>query len=233
MYHSITFGDKNTWDDWHLIPSSRPVFNPPDVKTMYVEIPGLDGHIDLTEYQAGRILYQNRTGSLEFIVANDYTSWELLYTEIMNYLHGQHMKAVLEDDPAHYYEGRFSVNQWKSDKYYSLITIDYNVYPYKRKVTSTVDDWLWDPFSFETGIITYFKDLTVNGTLEVRIYGYRELVVPEIISSSDMTVQFEGEAYQIKTGSNIIEEIVIEPGEQLLTFIGNGTVTINYRGGEL
>ena len=28
MYHSITIGDKNTWDDWHLIPATRPLFHP-------------------------------------------------------------------------------------------------------------------------------------------------------------------------------------------------------------
>lgn len=33
MYHSITIGEKNTWDDWHLIPTSRPLVNPPSVNT--------------------------------------------------------------------------------------------------------------------------------------------------------------------------------------------------------
>ncbi len=43
MYHSITIGNKNTWDDWHLIPATRPLFNPPTVKTNMVNIPGGDG----------------------------------------------------------------------------------------------------------------------------------------------------------------------------------------------
>ena len=59
MYHSITFGDGslypsgspkegqfmgiNTWDDWHLIPSSRPVIASPGVSTNFVEIPGKHG----------------------------------------------------------------------------------------------------------------------------------------------------------------------------------------------
>lgn len=29
---SVTFGDKNTWDDWKIIPSIRPVFTPPKQK---------------------------------------------------------------------------------------------------------------------------------------------------------------------------------------------------------
>ena len=48
MYHSVTFGDKNTWDDWRLVPASRPVFNPPAQKVKTLEIPGGDGVIDLS-----------------------------------------------------------------------------------------------------------------------------------------------------------------------------------------
>lgn len=33
MYHSITIGDKNTWDDWKMIPVSRPVVAPPITAT--------------------------------------------------------------------------------------------------------------------------------------------------------------------------------------------------------
>lgn len=102
MYHSITFGTKNTWDDWHLIPTSRPVFNPPSVKTNLIEIPGGDGALDLTTALAGRPLYKNRTGSIEFFVENDFRDWAVLYSEIMVYLHGQKMRAVLEDDPSYY-----------------------------------------------------------------------------------------------------------------------------------
>lgn len=160
MYHSITFGDKNTWMDWHLAPSSRPVFNPPSVKTKILDIPGGDGIIDLTESLTGYPVYNNREGSFEFIVLNDfcqpidsYEEWYETYSKIMDFLHGQSMKATLEDDPEYYYEGRFAVNSWKSDKNYSKIVIDYSVGPYKWLYRSTLDDWLWDPFNFETGII--------------------------------------------------------------------------------
>lgn len=72
MYHSVTFGDKNTWDDWRLVPASRPVFNPPAQKVKTLEIPGGDGVIDLSQSLTGYPVYQNRTGSIEFIVMNDF-----------------------------------------------------------------------------------------------------------------------------------------------------------------
>ena len=55
MYHSITIGTKNTWDDWHLIPKSRPLVNPPSVKTNVVDIPGGDGALDLSTALSGRL----------------------------------------------------------------------------------------------------------------------------------------------------------------------------------
>ena len=76
MYHSITFRDNNgnevnTWDDWHLIPSTRPLVNLPSVRTKNVEIPGANGSVDLTEILSGEPLYGDRTGSFDFLPLND------------------------------------------------------------------------------------------------------------------------------------------------------------------
>ena len=184
MYHSLTFikSDsikKNTWDDWHLIPTSRPLFNPPAVKTKYVEIPGSNKIMDLTESLKGFPLYENREGSLEFIVENGHKEWYQIYAEIEAFLNGQYLKVVLEDDFSHYYEGRFSVNQWKSDKHWSLITIDYNLKPYKLSVQTSTEDWKWDPFNFDNGIILteYFRDIKVDSDSYVpHVYAASRLI---------------------------------------------------------
>ena len=235
MYHSITFGDKNTWDDWHLVPSSRPVIAPPDVKSKTVDIPGADGELNLTELLNGRPTYQNRTGSIEFIVVNDYWDWDVAYSTIMNYLQGKSMKMVLEDDPAYYYEGRFAVSEWRSDKSWSLITIDYNVYPYKKDLSATDEDWLWDSFDFETQIIQNgMKNLTVDGVLTVTVEGSPQPVAPVITVSGPMTLSFNGiEKSMDKAGDYKYGDILFREGTNRITFRGNGNVTISYRGGRL
>ena len=134
MYHSITLGTKNTWDDWHLIPTSRPLFNPPPVKTSYIETPGLDGALDTTLEETDRPRYKNRTGSWEFYVENGFRDPFALYSEIMRHLQGQRMRAVLEDDPGYSYDGRFRVSAWKSGPDRSQITIEYDVAPYKQEI---------------------------------------------------------------------------------------------------
>ena len=137
MYHSITFGDKNTWDDWHLVPESRPLFVPPEPKIHEIDIPGMDGVLDMSESLTGYPVYNNRKGEFEFYVMNGYQEWHELYSEISNYLRNKKMRAYLEDDPDWYYEGRFRVNEWRSEKDYSKIVISYDVWPYKwNKLTS-------------------------------------------------------------------------------------------------
>lgn len=204
MYHSITFqkagiGNKNTWDDWHLVPTSRPVIQPPDPKIVQVDVPFSDGVLDLTNSLSDYTHFNNRTGSLEFIVVNDlyhpvqnHEEWYVTYSNVLNYLHGQKLKMILEDDRGWYYEGRFAVNEWKSDSHHSTITIDYDVKPYKYSLASTMEDWLWDPFNFITGIIpsNSFRNITLpppNGSSKV----YVAIAVPlEEIGDAPVTPVF-------------------------------------------
>ena len=241
MYHSLIIGDKNTWADWYLIPSSRPVFNPPSPKTKFVDIPGADWHLDLSTVLTGDIAYESRTGSIEFIVDNgqlsDYNAdfWYRVYSDILNYLHGKYMKCKLEDELSFYYQGRFSVNEWKSDPHNSKITIDYTLSPYKYEEFSSLEDWEWDTFNFETGIIREYKDLRVDGSRELIIYGRRMAVTPSFIVSIDkgksMKVTFKGVTYDLAAGNSRVVNIVTTEGENTLKFTGYGTVSVDYRGG--
>lgn len=232
-YHSITIGEKNTWDNWHLVPSSRPLVAAPSVKTSYVSLPGGDGSLDLTEVLSGRPTYGRRSGSWEFVVMNDYGDWADRYSEIMAYLQGRIYNAVLDDDPDYYYRGRFSVNEWRSEPYYSRIVIDYNLDTYKRSVEGY--EWLWDPFNFETGIIHDYRKITVSGTLSIT-YSNDSMVnvVPTIGSSvNGMRLTIDGTTYTLSKGPNVFYELVLAPGDTTMTFVGNGTVSIENHGGIL
>lgn len=231
MYHSITFGTKNTWTDWHLIPASRPVVSPPSVKTTYVEIPGGDGSIDLSTALAGRPLYNDRSGSFQFYVENGHGNWFDIYYSIMTYLHGQKMRMVLEDDPRYYYEGRFSVSGWQSGASTSAITINYVLSPYKYEINQTGEGWIWDAFNFSTDHVRAYSNLSVNGTLAVSVYGGMTPVVPTIVTStSGMSVSFGGTSYSLVAGNNVLSAIVLQQGANILTFSGTGTVSIKYTG---
>ena len=135
MYHSliINVGDNyiDTWDDWKLIPSSRPVIAPPIERTKFVTVPCRDGALDYSRTPANRPTYDDRTGKIEFYLENDYAGWdwETAYTTICEALKGQRVRFALEDNPSHYYSGLLWVNQLKSDKGHSKITLEYNLHP--------------------------------------------------------------------------------------------------------
>lgn len=133
-------GCYNTWDDFHLIPTSRPIIAPPSVKTNTIDLPGGNGVLDLSYSLTKCPLYDNRKGSLEFIVDPDQDTWINVYQKLSNYLDGRYRYMTLEDDPYWVYEGKFMVNDWQSDEHWSTITIDYDVKPYKRYILKTDPD---------------------------------------------------------------------------------------------
>ncbi len=227
MYHSITIGDKNTWDDWHLIPSSRPVVNPPNVRASMVDIPGSDGSLDLSNALIGRPTYADRTGTWDFYVDNGYGKWADRYSEVMGYLHGQRLTATLEDDPLFYYDGRFSVNQWRSDAYYSRISINYEVGPYKLYSATEGDMWLWDPFNFETDIIRSYRNIKVYKDAPptyVSVRGDIMDIIPVItVTASGVVLEFNGMNISLKKGSHTYDDVVIVNGNNDLAFSYNGS----------
>lgn len=231
--YGVTFGEKHSLRDWGLLLNGRPEIGAPEPKTNYIDIPGSDAGIDGTEALTGDIEYDWRQISFIFLTTRSRKKWSTLYSDIMNYLHGKRMKIILDEDLGYYYMGRLTVNQWKSEERYSTIAIDGKVEPYKYEINNSTEDWEWDPFNFETGVIREYADLTVNGTLEVTVIGTRMPVVPIITASSAMMVTFEGQTYDLAEGENEILEIEIVEEKNVLTFTGTGTVSIEYRGGSL
>lgn len=233
----VTFGTKHSYRDWGLLLKSRPVISPPSPKTVYVDIPGSDGVIDLTESLTGDVKFDNRTIKCEFVVLDARNRWSDIYSEIMDYLHGQRIRVRLDEDPTYYYEGRLQVNEWKSDKVTSTITIEGDVEPYKMEMFSSLEDWEWDSFNFETGIIRDYKEIRVDESLTFTIEGRRKSVVPSFTVVSDdgsgLQVRFNGTTYDLPDGTSRVLNIVIKNGTNTLYFTGNGTVSIDYRGGRL
>ena len=155
MYHSLYFfrGDVenldienaiNTYDDWHIVPLSRPVIAPPKQKLTQMDIPGANGVLDLSNSLTHYPVFENRTGSMDFAVLNDVpnTEWVTAYTKILRFLQGNNVKMIMEDDPNYFYEGRVYVDKWnsKSDGTWSVITLGYDLYPYRLSIkTSNAD----------------------------------------------------------------------------------------------
>ena len=143
MYYSVTFINssgvkKNTWADWRMIPSSPPMIETPEPQTNYVEIPGRKtGPLDLSEVLSDGPCYQNSEGSWEFICHDSAQPRTVLFQLLKDFLHGKALKVVLEEDPSHYYTGRFTVSKPSTGNHNATFAINYVIAPVRYKLDGT------------------------------------------------------------------------------------------------
>lgn len=227
----ILFGDKNTYKDYKLLIQSL-LISTPNPKEELIDIPGADGELDFSETLTGDIKYQKRTITISLAKRKN-ESCLAEYSKIQNDLHSKTMKIILSNDPNFYYFGKVKVKDYDRYSLLHAIDIECDVEPYKYDLTSSDEDWLWDPFDFETGIINETRDLVVDGELEVSILGRRQKVVPKFVCENPLQLIFNEQTYNLPAGGSYSPDIEICEGENILKFIGNGTVTIEYRGGSL
>lgn len=165
MRNTITIGEKNTFDDWHMFSATKLVVNPPQPKLNFVDILGMNGSLDYTEALTKTPRYSDREGSWSFTILNpgdidQYTiemegsykyDWDELYSEVMSYLHGQYFdRIILDSDPYHTYRGRVWVNEAQSNSTWGQIVLNYRLKPFKYDLKSLTRTSV----AFESGAIT-------------------------------------------------------------------------------
>lgn len=234
MYHGMTIGTKHTYKDFGLIPTSRPVINPPSPNFTYVEVPGASGSLDISEAISGGITYADRKGSFEFYVING-RNWSEVYESIMTYLHGQRLHLILDDDNGHFYVGRISVNQWKSDKNNSYIVLDYQLEPYKYEITSVTIPWAvnhtadgmgWrkNTYSIISSAGTY---LVPEGDIPITPIFYVESM------AGNLTVKINNVTYALILGKNRLPQLHLTGARVYSLYTGTATVSVYTRRGWL
>lgn len=223
----LTIGDKHTYRDWglYMVSVDLPM---PEAKTNLVEVPCRDGSLDLTEALDGTVRFKNRSISIAFDITGQFEKWQTVYSMIASYCHGQRKRIIFDTDPAYYYDGRVSVSSAKETLIDGTLTLSIDAEPYKNELSDTTEPWLWDTFNFKTGAIRQYKNLSVPGTYT--LIGTNRVIVPEITCSTAMMVTVGKKTFDLKASANKISDIRILPGENVMKFIGSGTVTINFRG---
>ena len=138
MYFSVTFRNangqkKNTWEDWHLIPTTPPMIAPPEPEYNYVDIPGsLDGPLDLTgALSNGKPTFKNSSGTWQFywVPQSNAETRVNVVRDIRRFLNGGRFVVSLEEDPGFYHVGRFSLSDVSVGKDPTKVTLKYQVSP--------------------------------------------------------------------------------------------------------
>ena len=157
-----------------------------------------------------------------------YVEWVSISSDLRGEIHGRRLPVVIGND-SYYYDARVSVDTTKLNQQYSQVVITLDADPYKLAQKTSLDDWEWDPFDFETDVIREYKDIPVPGEL---------VVVGDVMptgcifeASAAITVTYNGNSYQILKGRSTVPDILITEGEHTMSFSGSGTISVEYRGG--
>lgn len=124
---------------------SKVTIGSPDVKTHYVDVPGMDGSVDLTSYFNDTVRYENRVLQFEFTFLRRTDSELYLdYTNLMSYLHGKVRGYISIDGDDYisnnvhhyyYYSGRVFVGDLQKGTI-SKVVLKCNCEPYKTELPS-------------------------------------------------------------------------------------------------
>lgn len=213
---------RHTFLDWFLSPVERPSIDKAEVKENYIEIPGTNGGLDLTESLTGSPLYKYIEGSFEFKILNDRKlpilnnkceltkekeiTWEYLNRDIRSFLNGKERYMMLEDDPSWFYKGRFTVGRYdSSETANSKITIAYKVYPFKRlSINKESFETYFDAQPLRVDdtnklIISFWDKKTINiKPGKTKIYGRDELPCGEESTQLIFDVKKKTDAFTLK-----------------------------------
>lgn len=230
--YGVTIGGKNSYSDFGLIMTSKTI-SAPEPQLKQVVVPGRNGLIDMSEVNTGDVRYNNRKIEITLVTEKLPLEWSSFVSELQNYFHGQNKRIIFDDDLAFYWYGRVSV-EFSNDGRIGMFQITADVNPFKYNITTSAEDWLWDPFDFEDGIINEFGNIVVDTTYTAKIVCTGKVQTPIITVSSPMiAILDEGIPVQLDAGQNVVYEFVLDAGEHEITFVGDGTASINYVGGSL
>ena len=210
----IRFGTKWAHADYGLIvsPYAIPM---PEPQTNFVEIPGRDGALDLSE-AFGTVRYTDRIISLTLYARAPFdTAVSALAADI----HGRRMNVIFDRDPTYYYNARVTVEDVERHAGYCELSLECRAKPYKLE-------------HFQTTVT-----VLPTGSATVTLTNSRMPVVPTITVSADMTLAFaigvKDYTVVLPAGTHTVSSLVLLEGDTEIEITGTGSITFTYRKGAL
>ena len=214
----IYFGSIHSFTNLNLI-LSKVESTPAEPKTDYVDIPGGDGSIDMTEAH-GEVKFHDRTLKFTFTMRpNDPLTWEGKQRQVSNALNGRRFERItIDDDPDYYWTGRVTVVGYAANKKIRQIVVSVRVKPYKMRQDETVSS-----FTLSSSAKT------------VSLSNGRKSVVPTITNTSaNAVIVFGGKTITLESaGTHRVLDICLTEGTNSMKVSGSGTLTFTYREGAL
>ena len=210
----IRFGTKWMHADYGLIVAPYAI-SIPEPQTNFVDIPGRDGALDLSE-AFGTVRYADRIIPLTMYAR---APFDTLISSFAADVHGRRMNLIFDRDPTYYYDARVTVEDVEHHAGYCELSLECRARPYKME-------------HFETTIT-----VLPTGSATVTLTNTRMPVVPTITVSAEMTLTFtlSGTNYSVNlsAGTHVIPSLVLLEGDTAIEITGTGRITFTYRKGTL
>lgn len=190
--------------------------DPPAWRENLVEVPGMDGAIDLSACPAGDVAYSPRALSIT-LERSDGTrdSREAAISALVNALDGEVVDIVLPDGAGYYVSGRVRVAPQYSDLAHAQVIVSAACDPWRRKTAPTV----------VSGTVPD------SGTLSLSLPNERRPVVPSVQVSAAATITFGGKDIAVGAGTHRSLDIRLAAGNNAITIAAAAgtTVTVTYQ----
>lgn len=182
---------------------------PPAPKTNYIEIPGTDSSIDLTE-ATGTVAYSDGEILFKFTLF-DYEKME----QFKNDVHGRRFDIMLDREPDFVYNGRVMFNSAQMVKSF-----------YEMEMTARIN-----PFKYEKKDTVHVEN--VAGKKEIFLRNTRRPAMPKITVTGDVAVTYGKKRFSFNPGTYQLAELTLYEGLNRMTVEGNGKIEFVYRKGML
>ncbi len=162
---------KKSYTDFGLILTGQNI-GVPKPKTYTVNIEGMDGSLDLSEF-FGEIKHENRTLKFTFETIEKIPDWQSRMSIISSFLHGQKMKIEVWSDPDFYYIGRCFIDEYSSNARLGKIVLSCDAEPYKYKKNVTTFNLVSGTNTVNNSRMTVFADLMNESEIKInnKVYG--------------------------------------------------------------
>lgn len=208
----------NTWYDWRLVLTAKDV-TPPEPKTMYVDIEGMNGTLDLSESLTGGTVYNDRTVTAEFWTCEgSRKDRSALLKDIVTALHGKKIRIVEPDDPDHFFLGRVRITGVRNIVPYAEFTLQAVCEPWRYAINDTERTVVVDGSSDIKAVIRN------NGV---------KTVVPTITVKGEVAITYGGIKTELIAGSYKMPSLKLYHGVNVVTVSGEGSVTFVYKEADL
>lgn len=192
-------------------------------KESYAEVPGHNGHIDLsTALTDGEPYYGNREFEAVFESSEGTRlAREERINQMINKLDGWRFNITLPDDPDHYISGRVRVERLYNDLAHASV-----------RVSATCDPWRYNNSETVVGLIASSTTQTTS-----LINNGRRAVVPSVtVSGGTVLVSFGiGDGVQSWSLNSReykpkdLPDLYLKSGATPLAYSGTGQITLTYR----